>query len=237
MMIRSAENSDTDAAKKEGYPAMNFTNRTKRSILCIVLALLCICSLLTSCSKLHKIKADGNGGYIDKKTGVTYYDAPACYEPFSYTEEYAKFGDSTLCCIADLDPEKWLCSPDTDAVYHSSDITLPSFEDMTIKEIKLCYEDVYTFQFAVITDADEIAEVRDVYLNGEVGVGFSTTPEKLVAVKILFEECPNIYYSFMYGCNSDGEAYISNRSERKIVVANGLFDKYIYADDGDGDDE
>lgn len=236
-MIRSAENSDTDAAKKEGYPAMNFTNRTKRSILCIVLALLCICSLLTSCGKLHKIKADGNGGYIDKKTGVTYYDAPACYEPFSYTEEYAKFGDSTLCCIADLDPEKWLCSPDTDAVYHSSDITLPSFEDMTIKEIKLCYEDVYTFQFAVITDADEIAEVRDVYLNGEVGVGFSTTPEKLVAVKILFEECPNIYYSFMYGCNSDGEAYISNRSERKIVVANGLFDKYIYADDGDGDDE
>lgn len=235
-MIRSVENSDTDAAEnKEGNPIMNFTNRTKRSMLCIVLAMLCICSLLTSCSKLHKVKADGNGGYIDKKTGVTYYDAPACFEPFSYTEEYAKYGDSTLCCIADLDPEKWLCNPDTDAVYYSSDITLPSFEEMTIKEIKLCYRDVYTFQFAVITDADEIAKVKDVYENGEIGAGFATTPDKVIAVMILFEECPNIYYTLAYGCNSDGEAYLSNRSERKIVVANGLFDKYIY--DNDSDDE
>lgn len=214
---------------------MNFTNRTKRSILCIVLALLCVCSLLTSCGKLHKIKADGNGGYIDKKTGITYYDAPACFEPFSYTEEYAKYGDSTLCRIADLDPENWLCNPDTDAVYYSSDITLPSFEEMTIKEIKLCYRDVYTFQFAVITDADEIAKVKDVYQNGEIGAGFATTPDKVIAVMILFEECPNIYYTLAYGCNSDGEAYLSNRSERKIVVANGLFDKYIY--DSDSDDE
>lgn len=212
---------------------MDFKNRTQRSILCAVLALLCICSLLTSCSKLHTIKADGKGGYVDKRTGVTYYDAPACFEPFSYAGEYARFSGKTFCRISDLDPEKWLCDPDSDAVYYSSDITLPSFAEMTIKEVKLCYEDVYTFQFAVITDADEIAKIKDVYQNGERGIGFQTTPEKVIAVKILFEECPDIYYSLVYGCNSDGEAYLSNRSEGRIVVADGLFDKYIYTDDGD----
>lgn len=204
---------------------MKFKNRTVRSVLCLVMALVCVGSLLTSCSKLHTLKADGNGGYIDKRTGVTYYDAPACFEYYASAEEYATFAGSTLCRITDLDPKKWLCDVTYGGVYYSSDVTLPSFEEMTIKEIKLCYGD---FQFESITDLDEIANVKNVYLNGERGLGFSTTPEKIVAVNMLFEECPDIYYCLVYSCNSSGEAYLINRSEGRTVVANGLFDKYIF---------
>lgn len=206
---------------------MKFKNRTARFVICAVLALACACSLFTSCNKIHTIKADGKGGYVDKRTGVTYYDAPACFEYYGSAEEYATFAGSTLAGIMDLDPKKWLCDTTYGGVYYSSDITLPSFEEMTVTEIKLCYEDVYSFEFASITDPDEIAKVKDAYLNGERGIGFATAPDKVVAVKLLFEECPYIYYCLTYSCNASGEAYLTNRSEGRTVVADGLFDEYI----------
>ena len=106
---------------------------------------------------------------------------------------------------------------------NSTDLTLSS---SAITEIKLCYQDKYIMEFASIKEKEVIDKVSDVYLNGEPGLGFATYPDHTVAVKVVFAECPNIYFCRNYVYNDDGEAYLTNRYEGKIIKADGLFDAY-----------
>lgn len=193
-------------------------------------------TFLVSCNKLPELELTDNGNYLDPKTGVIYIPAPGCYEPASVGQEYRRIGDDPMKTIGSLDPEKWLCEEKFKNVFYSSDIQLTPFEKMTVKQIKLCYEDVYAIEYASITDADEIVKVMDVYLHGEPGVGFAVTPEKVLSVKFVFEECPEIYYNLVYSCDlSTGEAYLTNRYEHKIIKADGLFDKYFTDSEDSGD--
>ena len=208
------------------YSKTKIKRRSATRVFCLLCSILVLFSALTSCSGVSSLKNDGNGGYVDKKGDVRYVPASGCFEPASVGEEYRKIDKTTLYEIGDLDPSLWLCEKDSYNVFHSDEITIPDFANMTITEIKLCYQDKYIMEFASIKEKEVIDKVSDVYLNGEPGLGFATYPDHTVAVKVVFSECPNIYFCMNYAYNDDGEAYLTNRYEGKIIKADGLFDAY-----------
>ena len=246
MMIPLADSLDIDtySLRTERISKMFFSSNKKgaasstvNKALCLLLSALMLAVSLASCGGAHNLKNEGDGVYVDKGNGSKYHALPGSYEPASIGAEYGKLGDYTLYEIGGLDPKEWLCEKDSYNIFVSTGITPPSFEQMTVTEIKLCYQDKYTMEFASIKDEAEIARISDAYINGEAGLGFAGAAEHVVAIKVRFKECPEIYYCFNYVYSDSGEAYLTNRYEGKIIRADGLLDTYIVGGDTETESE
>ena len=80
-----------------------------RYILATAAILLTVAVIFGACSKGNKFEMSG-GKYVDKTSGITYYAAPACYEPISISDElYGTLEKVELYKMGEADPEKWLC--------------------------------------------------------------------------------------------------------------------------------
>lgn len=210
---------------------------------CSAILMLAMISLtFSSCSKLNDLKYNSKDQtYVDSKTGIAYCAAPGCYEfnlfDYEIGEDYCRIGNSVLCRINGLEPEKWLYDNNTKTVFYNSEIDLPLFESMTITKIMLCYQDVYTASFESISDKDEIKRICKAYTDGEEALGFSSIPEKTWAVKFAFEGFPELLYNLMYTSDDNGTAFLSNRYEKRTVSVGSLLDKYKldYVDTGSDD--
>lgn len=196
---------------------------------CAMLMLAIICAFSSCTPKL--IFEDG--AYVDNKSGQAYVPAIGNLEPIAIGEEYAKIGSSKLSRIDGLDPRSFLCERTTKAVFCSKDFTVPSFDELTIEKVLLCYEDAVVIEFKTLTEKSDIDYIKDAYLNGTPGIGFTSAGEikDRMSIKFVAKELPGLYFSIIYTTSSDGRAFITDRyasdRSRVNIVADGLLDKFV----------
>ncbi len=219
--------------------AIDEVKMKKRYITAAILLVLAM--LLCGCSKGNKFEASG-GKYIDKKSGVVYNAAPACYEPITVGEElYGTLGKVELFKIEGAAPERLLCEANG-TVFYSDDTELPSLGKMNIAYAEVMLEDTVLVK---ITDSDIISSIAAVYEGGEdVGRPYVATAEEyLINWRIRFaDEELGIYYILSYvevaeahiaegddGSEINaGTKFIFNRFEgNRCVAAGDVMDKYV----------
>ncbi|MBE6578017.1 MAG: hypothetical protein E7653_07790 [Ruminococcaceae bacterium] len=213
--------------------------RKSRYITAAVALLLCMCTLLCGCSKGNKFVMQ-NGMYVDKKTDISYHDAPACYEPLAIgTERYGMLGDVELFEIVGADPKQWLCEA-TGTVFYADGITLPAVDQLNTSYMALMYEET---QIAKITDAALIEKVAKEYVNGENIAKPSWNSDMYdVNWRVRFvDESIGIFYVIAYfelaedyvvtgtdGVEINyGKRFLYNRFEDKMVVVSDALAPYV----------
>lgn len=130
---------------------------------------------LTACgAKTLPLKAE-NGGYYDAQNDVSYVMAPMCYEPQGIGDAYASFQSGSnkviLYRVEGLDPTQWLTEEYSGAssMFVASDMALPDLGGFAPDTIHLCVQSISVWEFATVTDQDEIDEVVRLFTEGEAG--------------------------------------------------------------------
>ena len=212
-----------------------------RYILATAAILLTGAVIFSACSKGNKFEMSG-GKYVDKTSGITYYAAPACYEPISISDElYGTLEKVELYKMGEADPEKWLCEANG-SVFYSSDMELPTLGGLDISYAEIVLEDTVLVK---ITDMSVINAIVTVYEDSEdVGRPYVATAEdyKINWRIRMADETRGIYYILSYveigdsyiveneqGKQTDlGKKFIFNRFENnRCVVAGDVLEKYV----------
>ena len=212
-----------------------------RCILATAAILLTVAVIFGACSKGNKFEMSG-GKYVDKTSGITYYAAPACYEPISISDElYGTLEKVELYKMGEADPEKWLCEANG-SVFYSSDMELPTLGGLDISYAEIVLEDTVLVK---ITDMSVINAIVTVYEDSEdVGRPYVATAEdyKINWRIRMADETRGIYYILSYveigdsyiveneqGKQTDlGKKFIFNRFENnRCVVAGDVLEKYV----------
>ncbi len=187
---------------------------------------------MTACSRLHKVEFDKtSGGYVDGRTGITYFDAPGCYEPVAIGEEYAKLtydgqGGVVLHEVGGLDPAKWLCE-EGKTVFYAEGETLPTLGEMAPEKVYLCIEDVNTLVLSTVTEAADIAALIDVWENGREVPYSGAEPTINLRVKFESSAYPSLYYSLIYLEYSDGQKVLYDRYAARCVEVGDVLLTYV----------
>ncbi len=196
--------------------------KTFTCALCLLLATL----TLAGCSKGNKFDRSDNGGYVDKKTGIVYIDAPGCYEPIAMSDElYGVIGEAELYRIEGADPEKWLCEKIAGAVFYAEDVELPALDELDVSHAEIMLEDV-----ALTKLSDKaIDDVIKAYTEGE-RISRPMVREEQIEInwRIRFaDEDLGLYYQLAFMELTDGTKIIFNRFEGVCVEAGDILDSYI----------
>jgi hypothetical protein len=185
-----------------------------------------------------------DGKYVDKKTGIAYYDAPACYQPLSISEEkYGILGEVELFKMVGADPKSWLCEK-TGTIFYAEGVTLPAVNEMTVSYLSVVNDDK---EVTRITDAAVIASLASTYVNGaEIEKPHWLTDAYVINWRLKFvDETLGICYVLEYYELSEdyvvtdvwgektnyGKKFIYNRFENdsagKMVAADDILASYV----------
>lgn len=211
-----------------------------------VALVLCVCALLAACSNKGNSFKMQDGMYVDTKTNVSYYDAPACYEPIEIgTELYGTLGEAKLYKMPGADPKQWLCDA-SGTVFYAEGVVLPAVDGLNTSTMTLVYEkDSKEFAAAAVTDGAVISLVAKTYTEGQsIEKPYWTASMYDVNWRIRFiDETRGICYVLAYfeltedyiGTDDSGaevnygRKFIYNRFEDKMVAAGDVLDVYVAA--------
>ena len=164
--------------------------------ICALLAML----MLTGCSaSLVNLKYE-DGQLINKRLGLAYNAAPTNYEPVAVGEAYGYYGDidMTLYEIAGLNPKQWLTQAyagSATTIFYSEDLTLPTLADMAPNKIHVCTGEEITYGLVTVDNADAVAKVVDLFMNGEEAEWPMLDSLDTYELKFASETWPNLYYN------------------------------------------
>lgn len=183
------------------------TKKNIRSCTALLILVLTLSLLFSSCSSLHTVTFDKtNDSYFDKKTQTTYTPLSASYEPISRGEEYGKVKiagmTSVLYTITGVDPTRFLCTVYGD-VFCRADLTVPPLAEWTVTELTVCLNDTIAGATLTLRSSEEqqnviITELLQAYCDG-VPVRYPV--EDIVAsyiVRFVSPDVPGIYYAVRY---------------------------------------
>lgn len=199
-------------------------------VLCTLLVGVLLTASLSSC-RLHKLDYDKDENlYTDNRTGISYTDAPACYEPNYIGKEYARWRYNSKSSIVfyrlgEMDPARWLCE-EGKTVFYAEGETLPTLDQMAPDTVHLCVEEATTLILVTITDAEDIAALVDLYLNGEQITYSGLEPTLNLRVKFLSPVYPDLVYSVQYLEYSDGSRVLYDRHMGRCVDAGDILEGY-----------
>lgn len=191
---------------------------------CAVAFLCALALLLCSCSGANKFEMK-DGGYLDKTSGISYVDAPACYEPIKISDTlYGRLGEVELYEIEGAEPKSWLCEK-TGTVFYAEDVKLPTLDEMNISYVEL-YTDAESVER--ITDGTLTSALVALYTEGESverPLAASASDYEINWSLKLADEELGLYYAVSYW-RVDGQTYIFNRFENKCVLAENVLEDY-----------
>lgn len=202
--------------------------------LCAALCLLLAAMMLCSCAKTNKFIMNGSS-FRDKKTDVTYLDAPSSIEAITVSDrEYGKSGDILFYEIEGLDPLQYVCEQ-SGTVFYAEGLTIPTLSEMTLTFAQIRIEETTAKTIATLDTAEEANAIRDAYLNGDAISYPALTPKRNLRVR-LCDESIGLCYSLVYveyendyithaedGTKINyGKCFLYNRFENRFVVAPAL---------------
>ena len=201
----------------------------KRSI-SLILVIVALATLITSCSKGNKFVADGLG-YVDKETEVSYSFAPFCYEPIELGEKiYGSDGELEFYEIVGQDPKLWLGEKDG-GVFYAEGVTLPTIDKMNISELQFCTTGEQIFVRERINSELFISDVISEYLSAQPLYYLNSEAELTYKLRFV-DQTLGIYYCLEFlrydgeytletssGEINYGKDFIYNRSEDRFIKA------------------
>ncbi|MBQ8642648.1 MAG: membrane lipoprotein lipid attachment site-containing protein [Clostridia bacterium] len=195
--------------------------------ICGVLAML----MLTGCSASLVNLDYEEGQLINKRLKLAYNAAPTNYEPVSVGEAYGYYGDidMTLYEITGLDPKQWLTQEyagSATTIFYSDDQTLPTLSEMAPVRIHVCTGDSITYGIATVDDTDVVAQLVDLYENGEEVEWPMLDSLDTYELKFVSEAYPHLYYNLTYYEYADG-IYLYDRNSKRCVVIGDLLETWV----------
>ena len=200
-------------------------------VLALALAGVMLIGSLTAC-RLHKVSYDKEDNvYADGRTGIRYIDAPGCYEPVAIGKEYARMtytGKTAVVFheVGAMDPAKWLCE-EGKTVFYAEGEKLPTLTEMAPEKVHLCIEEASTMILSTVTDAEDIAALIDIWLNGEEIPYTGLEPNINLRVKFESQSYPGLYYSLIYLEYGDGTKVLYDRYASRCVNVGDVLVEYV----------
>lgn len=198
---------------------------------------LCFCVVSCSCGEnvIHEIEVKAHG-CVDKNTGVVYTFAPMAYEPTAYEKtvfgkdifdgEYNRvsFANGTL-----TDASDWLYAKDDGILAYNEKKTLPTFDELEINLVNICIEDRNSIIISTIDKEDEIADLIDMFQNGEPFKYEISGISDSYSIKFVSGKYP-IAYSILYVEYEDGTCCVYDRSTGVCRAADYVHETYMEND-------
>lgn len=172
-----------------------------------------------------------NGNLIDKANGITYINAPMCFEPIATeTEPYGECSEMGIFLygIMGLDTSLWLSEQydGIGSVYYAQDkVTLPDIVSFEANEMLICTEELITVGLGSVTDKADIDSVIDAYLSGD---SVTIIPSgEVYKLKLTSDKYEGIYFNLVYIEAENGENYIYDRSVKNCVAVGDVLCEYL----------
>ena len=198
-----------------------------KRIIALVLAAVAL-FIFTSCSaSLVNFKYE-NGKLINKGQKLEYYPAPNNYEPVSVGEAfgYYKKTDLVLYEIQGLDPKEWLTQEyagSATTIFYSTSLTLPTLAELEPTKLYICGGDTLTYAVATVEDKDAIANLIDLFENGEYEEWPLVNSIETFELKFYSEDkYPHIYYNLTYGEFEEGKFIYDRTTKRSVRIDDAL---------------
>lgn len=173
----------------------------KIRILALLLSALAALSV-TSCSQTPTLSSDGQGGYKDSKTEISYRGAPECFEAREYLkDEVVAVNDGiSFYALEGAPSTEWLWSPDFQMLLYSRELTLPTIETFGTTGIYVYVEEDLRLKTAYDeTDGEKIEEILSAYADGdEVPYDTGKTTRYVFHLKLYSEEYSFLLYNLLY---------------------------------------
>lgn len=186
--------------------------------------------LLSSCSgTLVNLKYE-DGKMYNKRLGLSYTPAPTNYEPVSVGEAYGYYekSDMTLYEIKGLDPKDWLTQAyagSATTIFYSDDTALPTLAELNPNKIYVTEGESVTVSIATVDDQTVIANVIDLFTNGEYAEWPLVGAHKTYELKFYSEEnYPHIYYNLTYGEFDEGIFLYDRNTKHSVMIGDALAD-------------
>lgn len=194
--------------------------------------LLAVSLLLVSCGMgLNSLKYDKQTNlFTDDSTGVSYTDAPSCYEAAVRGEEYAKWrsaGENVIFYrLGEADPLKWL-TEEGKTIFYAEGAELPELDKLGVNEVLICTEELHAISLAKITDSGDIAGLISTWLTAEAVEYPASGIEKDYRIKFASPDYPWLYYNLIYvDCGSNG-CYLYSRDSGRCVRTDSTVQNYL----------
>lgn len=195
----------------------------------LLFGLLACLLALASCANSIEYDKSTNV-YADKKTGVSYTDAPSCYEPREIGKKYAawrnEYATVDFYTVEGADPLLWLTEEGGTVFYDRDHVTLPELDEMECSEVLVCVEGTVLYAVADITAAEHISSLVALWETGESIDYPATEPTRNYKLKFVSEKYPFLYYNLVYVEYSDG-AYLYCRDTGRCVPAGEIIADYL----------
>lgn len=231
-------------------------------ILGLVLSAVAVLSVLSCSEKTPTLSSDGQGGYKDSKTDISYRGAPDCYEAKGYLKDkvIAENDGISFYALEGASSTEWLWSPDFQMLLYARELTLPTLETFKTSGIYVCVEEDLKMKTAYDeTDSEKVDEILSAFLDGdEVPYNNGKTARYTFYLKLYSEEYSFLLYNLLYvqysedyivydvdengevvGETNYGKDFLYDRSSDRCVTMGDELQKYIDAyyrnTDGDGE--
>ena len=217
-----------------------------KKLLAIILSLCAV--FLVSCSRTVKMSFAEDGTLTGG--GASYKFAPVGYEPTYQGEEYAVIKgtlEEKLYKIGDCDPKKWLATEYSGAatlVYYSTDITLPTLQEMEPTLCFICEQEANAFSVYTVGENEEtrehdlqvISQLVEMLKDGDENEIWPRSDVNYTYnLKFYSPDWEAIYYNVVYAVCGGGN-FLYDRVTGNCVNAGSLLEEYyesIYTEEND----
>lgn len=209
-------------------------------IICALLALILILwATLDAIFGVRKLKLAKDGGFYDKRSGITYHMAPLCYQPVKVVKReynpdkdvYAKYRDTKLYKVTDVGPEKMLTTAYDGfyEIYYNKEYPLPSLFEMNVNSAIVC--DVGETVIPVgMLDNEGAGGLVALLKNESLYCDYpfeSVSKDSKKYIYFTSPDHPHIYYYVHYFKTTDGTRYVyDNAYERCVPIGDLLIDSF-----------
>lgn len=227
-------------------------NMIKTRILALLLSALAVLSVASCSKQTPTLSSDGQGGYKDSKTDISYRGAPDCFEAKGYLKDkvIAENDGVSFYALDGAPSTEWLWSPDFQMLLYSRELTLPTIETFGTSEIHFYVEEDLRLKTAYEEiDSKKIGEILSAYADGEeVPYDTGRTTRYVFYLKLHSDEYSFLLYNLLYvqytedyvvydvdengeivGETNYGKNFLYDRSLDRCVAMGDELQKYIDA--------
>lgn len=207
------------------------------AFLALILILWVVIDALTGVRKLTLNTK--NGGFYDKRSGITYHLAPLCYQPAYVVKRennpdkdvYAKYKDTKFYKVTNVSAEKMISTAygGLYEIYYNKEYPLPSLFEMNANSAIVC--EVGTIVAAVgMIDNAGASSLLSLLKNESLYCDYPIDTVDVSSTKYIYftsPDYPHLYYYVHYVKTADGTRYLYDSAyERCVPMGDTLIDSF-----------
>ncbi len=192
-------------------------------IICGILALILIMTLIINALLgVRKLSLTENGGFYDRRSGITYFMAPFCYQPVTIIKKdvFATYNDTKFYEIQDISTEKMITTAEEKIyeIYYNKDYPLPTLSEMKVNSAIICDVEIAVYPVGFI-DSEDVNILLELLSDKSIYCDYpqDTNDSNVKYIYFTSPDYPYLYYYIHFIKTSDGTRYIYDSSNRICV--------------------